>query len=137
MYLNVNRINVWAASLVDHPGSLAQKFTTLSKGGANLEFVVARRTPDKPDGGVVFLAPLDDATAADAGFEVAKGLHTVRIGGPDQPGVAHLVTRAIASEGLNLRGMSAAAIDRRFVIYLAFDTEADADKAVARLQRPL
>ena len=42
------------------------------------------------------------------------------------------MTEAIAGAGINLRGLSAAAIGKRFVTYLVLDTAADATK-VARI----
>ena len=39
--------------------------------------------------------------------------------------------------GINLRGLSAAAIGRRSVSYLAFDSAADADNAVSILRKAL
>ena len=48
MALKVQRVDTWAASLEDEPGSLAAKLEALSSAGVNLEFVIARRAPDKP-----------------------------------------------------------------------------------------
>ena len=59
MKLKVNRSDVWAATIEDKPGGLANKLEALAKVGANLEFVLARRTPERgPGQGVVFLTPL-------------------------------------------------------------------------------
>ena len=43
MALQVARTKVWAASMQDRPGGLAEKLEPLAKAGANLEFVIARR----------------------------------------------------------------------------------------------
>jgi hypothetical protein len=134
MALKVTRVDTWAASIKDRPGGLAAKLETLAKAGANLEFVVARRSPDRPGTGVVFVAPIKGARATRAarlaGFKTAKALHTVRAEGPDRPGLGAKITGAIACAALNLRGLSAAAIGKRCVVYLAFDTDAAAAKAV-------
>ncbi|HWI56942.1 MAG TPA: amino acid-binding protein, partial [Bacillota bacterium] len=58
MKLKVTRTDVWAATIDDRPGSLADKLAALTAAGANLEFVTARRTPEKPGKGVVFVTPL-------------------------------------------------------------------------------
>jgi hypothetical protein len=42
-----------------------------------------------------------------------------------------MLAKALADAGINLRGLSAAAIGKKFVCYLALDTPQDADKAVA------
>jgi predicted amino acid-binding ACT domain protein len=45
---------------------------------------------------------------------------TLRVEGPDQPGIGERMLRAIADLGINLRGVSAAAIGGRFVTYIGF-----------------
>jgi hypothetical protein len=139
MKLKVNRQDVWAASLVDQPGGLAAKLAALDKADANLEFLIARRTPDKPGQGVVFLTPLKGAAqrkaAERAGFMKTESLHSVRVEGPDRPGFGAKITAALAAAGVNLRGLSAAAIGKRFVAYLALDSAEDAAKAIRMLKR--
>ena len=49
---------------------------------------------------------------------------------PDQPGLGAKLTRKLADAAINLRGLSAAAIGRQCVCYLAFDTAEAAAKAV-------
>jgi len=140
MGLQVERTNIWAASIDDRPGALAEKLSALSEAGANLEFVIARRTPERRGKGVVFVTPLKGAkelrAAKRAGFARATSLHSLRAEGPDKPGAGAKVAAALAEAGINLRGLSAAAIRRRFVCHLAFDKAADAAKA-ARILRKL
>jgi hypothetical protein len=139
MKLKVTLVDVWVASIEDRPGGLAGKLAALAEAGANLEFVVARRAPDKPGTGVVFLAPIKGAAreraAQAAGFAKAAGLHEVRVEGQDKPGLGAKITQALAVAGLNLRGLSAAAIGRRCIVYLAFDSADDALKARDILKR--
>ncbi len=138
MTLNVRQVKVWSASIDDRPGGLAQKLDLLAKAGANLEFVIARRTPEQPGKGVVFVTPLDGEAvkaAQAAGFNVSDSLHSVRVEGPDEPGLGAKLTAALAHAGINLRGLSAAAIGNRMVCHLALDTSSDALKAVEGLQR--
>ena len=138
MALNVTRVDVWAASIEDQPGGLAEKLEELAAAGAQLEFVVARRAPDKPGTGVVFLAPVTGAAqvraAKKAGFEKTGSMHSVRIEGPDKPGLGARMTRALAGAGINLRGLSAAAMNKRCVVYLSVDSAADATKAMRILK---
>ena len=107
-------MDTWAATLDDQPGSLASKLSALPSAGVKLEFIIARRTPEKLGKGVVFVTHIKDATgsraARCAGFAKTKSLHTVRIEGPAKPGQVARVTQALAETGLNLRGLSAAAI---------------------------
>ena len=139
MALNVTRVDVWAANIQDRPGGLAEKLAALAEAGAQIEFVIARRAPDKPSKGVVFLTPLKGAAqiraARKAGFEKSKSLHSVRIEGPDKPGLGARMTQTLAEAGINLRGLSAAAIGKRCVVHLALDGSADATKAARILKR--
>jgi hypothetical protein len=140
MALKVQRVDTWAAALEDSPGSLATKLNALSKGGVNLQFVIARRAPGKPGTGVVFVTPIQGATgrraAKEAGFEKTDSLHTVQVEGPDKRGQGGMMIQTLADGSLNLRGVSAAAIGRKFIAYIALDTREDAAKAV-RLLRAL
>ena len=70
------------------------------------------------------------------GFEKTETLHSLRIDGPDKPGLGAKITAALAEGGINLRGLSAVVIGKRFALYLAFDRSADATKAV-RLAKKL
>jgi len=134
MGLKVSEVDVWAATIEDRVGGLVDKLASLSAAGANLEFVIARRAPEQPSKGVVFVTPLmgeeQVKAATNAGFVRSSSLHSVRIEGPDRPGLGTMMARALANAGINLRGLSAAAIGKKFVCYLALDTAEDAEKAV-------
>ena len=137
--MKAQQVDTWAASMKDKPGALAAKLTALSPAGANLEFVIARRAPDKPDTGVVFVTPIkgpkQSGAAGAAGFKKTKSLHTVRIEGPDKRGQGARLAQALADKGLNLRGMSAAAIGKKFICHIALDSGAAAAKAVRILRK--
>jgi len=134
------RVDTWAASIPDRSGALAAKLRALATAGVNLELVIARRKGDEPGQSVVFVAPIVGAkqvgAASTAGFTRSGSLHTLRIEGPDKSGQFARVTTALAEHGLNLRGFSACALGKKFICYVALDTEADAVKA-ARLARNL
>ena len=136
--MKVERRDTWSASMKDKPGALQEKLDALHDAGVNLEFVIARREPGKRGSGVVFVTPITGAAqcraARKAGFEKTTSLHTVRVEGPDKKGQGAAITAAIASKGINLRGLSAAAIGRKFVSHIAVDSSADATKAVRVLK---
>jgi hypothetical protein len=44
------------------------------------------------------------------------------------------MTNAIADAGINMRGLSAAALGSRFVAYVAFDSPEDAEKAAKAIR---
>ena len=141
MAYTVKKVDVWAGEIEDRPGGLAAKLADLSNAGANLEFLVSRRAPDKPGTGVVFITPIkgakQKAAAQQAGLSTTDSLRSVRVEGPDRAGLGTKMTRALAAAGINLRGVSAAALGRRTVTYFAFDSAADADNAVRVLKKAL
>jgi len=138
MALKVSRVDVWAVGIKDRPGGLAEKLQVLADAGAEIEFLIARRAPDKRGMGVVFLTPLKGAkqlkAAKKAGFTRAKSLRSVRVEGTDKRGLGAKLTAAMAEKGINLRGLSAAVIGKRFVMHLALDSSADAAKATRVLK---
>ena len=138
MALKVQKVDTWAASLADTPGSLAAKLKALSKAGVNLDFVLARRAPDKPGSGVVFVTPIKSAAgrraAQAAGFRRTARLHTLRLQGPNRRGQGAAFLQALAAKGLNLRGVSAAGLGPKFIAYIALDTQPAAAKAVRVLR---
>lgn len=139
MKLNVSRTDTWAATIDDRPGGLADKLAALAAAGANLEFIIARRAPEQRGSGVVFVTPLKGAkqvkAAEAAGFQKTKSLHSLRIEGADKPGTGVKLAEALAEAGINLRGLSAAAVGKRYVAHLALDTAQDAAKAAAVLKK--
>ncbi len=134
----VEREDVWAAVVEDRSGALANKLTALAEAGADLDFMIARRAPDRPGTGVVFITPLrgdrEIRAATAVGFSVASGLHSVRIEGPNEPGAAAVITRLVAKAGISVRGLSGAVMGTRYVLHLAFDTAEDSQKAIQLLQ---
>ena len=138
MKFKVTPVDVWAASIEDRAGGLAGKLAALMAAGSKLEFVIARRAPEQPGRGVVFVTPLKGPkqvkAAEAAGFLMTGSLHSVRIEGADKPGLGAKMTKALSEAGINLRGLSAAAIGTKFVCYLALDTAEDAKKATDTLK---
>lgn len=133
------RVDVWAASIKDQPGGLAKVLSSLRDAGADLELIIARRAPGEPGTGVVFLAPLrgdeEVSTAAMLGFNVTSSVQSVRVQGDNEPGVASELTEKLAAAGINLRGLTAAVMGTRFVMYIGLDSAADAAKVIDILQQ--
>ncbi|HEX9276352.1 MAG TPA: ACT domain-containing protein [Casimicrobiaceae bacterium] len=139
MDLLVERVDVWAATIEDRPGGLARVLGTLRDAGADLQFIISRRAPEAPGKGVVFVTPLQGdreiEAAAQVGFNVTRTLHSVRIMGRDQPGVAAELTEKLANGQVNLRGFSASVIGTQFVAYAAMDSLDDTNKAMEILAK--
>lgn len=96
MDLLVEHVDVWAVTIEDKPGGLAGVLATLQDVGANLQSIIARRAPEQPGKGVVFVTPLEGdreiAAAAEVGFNVTQTLHSVRIMGQNRPVIAAELT---------------------------------------------
>jgi hypothetical protein len=139
MKLVITRENLWVSAINDKPGGLNGKLDLLAQAGADLQFVLARRAPDKPGKGVVFLAPLKGpkqlSAARKAGFHKSRSIAALRVEGANKAGAGAEITGALAGAGINLRGLSTVVLGRKFVLYLAFDQSADATKARRALGR--
>ena len=69
MDLIVEHSDVWAAPIEDKPGGLANALGSLREAGADLKFIIARRTSNDPGKGVLFVTPLGgDSVAVTATF---------------------------------------------------------------------
>jgi hypothetical protein len=140
MDLLVEQVDVWAAPIKDKPGGLANLLTGLRDVGANLQFIIARRSAEQPGTGVVFVTPLQGdrecAAAAQLGFNLSHSLHSVRVMGRDRPGVAAELAQKLAEGNINVRGFSASVIGTQFVAFVALDSAADAKRAMDMLTKP-
>ena len=138
MAVKVTKVQVWAGDIVDQPGGLDSVLGRLADAGANLECVISRRQPEKPGTGVVFVTPIKgkkvQAAATEAGLKTADNIVTLRVEGSDKPGVGNQMTSALASAGINVRGVTAAVIGGKFVSYVALDSAEDASKATKALK---
>jgi predicted amino acid-binding ACT domain protein len=141
MAYEITKEDVWVAEIEDRAGAVAEKLEALSRVGVNLEFMIARRAPDKPGKGVVFMAPFrgEDSVrgALQAGLSQWTSASTLRVEGPDRPGLGALITWTVANEGISMRGVSGAKLGQRSAFYLAFDSATDADRASEALVNAL
>jgi predicted amino acid-binding ACT domain protein len=139
MDLLVEHVDVWAAAIQDKPGAVAELLRALHKAGADLQFIIARRAPDKPGTGVVFVTPLQGdreiRAASQLGFNVTQSLHSIRVMGQDRAGIVAELTQALAEAGINLRGLAASVIGSQFVAYVGVDSLEDANNAMHILTR--
>src|SRR5258708_26864868 len=139
MALKASRTDMWTCPLEDRAGGTAEKLEALAKAGASLEMVFARRAPEQPDKGILFVAPIKGAkvirAAQEAGIVKAEGIHAVRVEGGDKPGLGAKIARGLGSAGTSFRGLTAIAVGRKFICYIALDSEQDAGKAVAALKK--
>lgn len=138
MDLLVNRVDVWTASIADKPGGLSGTLKGVYEAGADLDFVIARRAPDKPGTGAVFLTPIrgdrEVEAASTLGFNLTSSVDSVRVEGDNVPGAAVNIADVIANADINIRSFSAAVIGPRYIAYIGFDNASDADRAAKVLQ---
>ncbi len=129
MELYLEGEDVWVASLDDKPGALGATLGLLADAGANLDFIISRRSPEEPGTAVVFVTPLRtdlEVQAGDeAGFSVTRKTYSVRVQGRDEPGVAAKLTKAIGEAGINMAGFSCAKLGAAFVAHIRVDTMED------------
>ena len=139
MKLKATRAVVWAAAVEDRPGGVAEKLEALANAGSNLDFILARRAPESPGMGVVFVTPLTGErqmkAATDAGFLKTERMHVIRVEGINRRAFGSVMASAIAAARISLRGFSTTALGKRFIGYLAFDRAKDAAKATRVLRR--
>src|SRR5262245_25787715 len=139
MALKVSKADVWAVTIDDRPGGAARKLETLAKAGANLEMLLARRTAEQPGQGVMFVTPIKGKKAVEAaqaaGMGQPQSIHSVRVEGGDKPGLGAKIARALGDAGINFRGMSAIAIGKKFVSFVALDSADDQARAIATLKK--
>ncbi|HLQ43679.1 MAG TPA: ACT domain-containing protein [Planctomycetaceae bacterium] len=139
MAITVTKVDVWTTEIPDQPGGLSAKLDPLAKAGVNLDFVMARRQPDKPGSGVAFAVGMKGAKGAKvataASWQKSETIGAVRVDGGDKPGACHKLLQKLAAANINLRGMSASVIGKKFVTFLAFDSIADAAQAAKLLKK--
>jgi hypothetical protein len=139
MALNVSKAEVWSGEIEDQAGGAADKLEQLARAGASLEYVLARRTPEQPGKGILFVYPIKGAkvvrAALAAGLSKAENIYSIRIEGSDKPGLGARIARDLAQAAISFRGLSAMALGKKFVSYIALDNAADAAKATSLLKK--
>jgi hypothetical protein len=137
--LKATKAEVWAVNIDDRAGGVANKLEALAQAGASLEMVFARRTPENPGKGMLFVTPVKGAkvvrAAREAGMGVPPSIYSVRVEGADRPGLGAKISRALGDAGVSFRGISGIAIGRKFVSYVACDNAEDQAKAIAALKK--
>jgi hypothetical protein len=139
MKLKVTRAEMWKATIDDRPGGAAAVLDPVAQAGANFEFAFARRAPEMPGQGLLFVLPVKGkkvvAAAQAAGLAMAPDMHMLRIEGADKPGTTAAIARAMADAGINFRALSATAAGRNFRAFLALDSAEDAARAAGALKK--
>ena len=130
----VERVDVWSASIADKTGGLSWLLKGMDEAGADFNFIIARRTPENPGSGVVFVTPIrgdrEIKAASTLGFSRTNSVAAVCYEADNKPGATAELTELIADAGINIRGLSVAVSGTRFVAYIGFDSANDAETAI-------
>ncbi len=139
MSYEIKKVDVWSVEILDQPGGLSSVLQPLVEAGANLNFLLARRTSSGK--GIAFLSPLEGASvikkAKSLGFQKNKDIAVLKITGPDKAGLGLLILSTLSSAGINIRGISASSIRKNCNIWISFDNSKDANKASKLIQKIL
>jgi hypothetical protein len=134
MALRIHRVQVWSGELPDKPGAAAATLECLSGAGADLEYLMTRPHPSKPDVSVLFLAPVEGPrqteAAQAAGLAPAREVAMLCVESENRPGIGSRIMSELAVAGINLRGISISTVGDSMAAYLAFDGEDSAHLAV-------
>ena len=133
------RVEVWAASIQDQPGGLAKVLRGLRDAGADLELIIARRARRSREPAscswprCVATRRLRLrrcwASMSPAAFNrsVLKEI--------TNPAIASEMADKLAAAGVNLRGLTAAVMGTKFIMYIGLDNAADAARVVDLLRQ--
>ena len=114
MAMKIEKIDVWSGEIRDEVGGLSAALNPLVTAGADFTFLIARRQPEKPGIGIVFLGGLRGAkqtkAAQTVGIAKSADVAGLRIEAADKPGLVHQIVTKLGSAGINLRGLSASVI---------------------------
>jgi hypothetical protein len=139
MKLKITKSEMWKATIDDQPGGAAAVLDPVARAGANLEFAFARRAPEMPGKGLLFVTPVKGkkvvAAAQAAGLGPAPDMHLLRIEGGDKPGTTAAIARTLANAGISFRALSATAVGRNFKGFLVLDSAEDAARSSAALKK--
>jgi hypothetical protein len=118
---------------------LADVLRSVAEAGGNIECVIARREPSVPGKGQVFVTLSHgrkaQAAAERAGLSLVDDVVTLRVEGPDAPGLGGRVTGALEKAQINVRGVSTVTQGGNFVCYIGLDSVHDGQAAMPALKR--
>jgi len=139
MKLKITKGEMWKATIDDRPGGAAAVLDPVARAGADFEFAFARRAPEMPGRGLLFVTPVKGkkavAAAQAAGLGPAPDMHLLRVEGGDKPGTTAAIARALADAGISFRAFSATAVGRSFKGFLVLDSAEDAARAAGVLRK--
>lgn len=139
MPIKVTQIKPWKLEVEDRPGALADALTPIAEAGVNLEYVEAYAHEAEPGKASIFVYPITGRkainAATNAGFQQVSESPFVLVEGDDMPGLGQKLSRALADAGINIHGVSALVIGKKFRAVFSFENPQDAKKACRALRK--
>ena len=138
MSLTVKHITLWRAEVENKPGVLARTLDALASAGADLRVVMGYRYPGGAETAAIEVYPVTtkkSVAAAQAAGLSASSIPTLLVEGDDQPGLAHVVAKAIGDAGINLGFFVAQVAGRRYSAVVGFENEAEANNAALLIKK--
>jgi hypothetical protein len=134
MTLRIHRVQVWSGEIPDQPGAAAAMLERISRAGADLEYLMTRPHPKKPDASMLFLAPVQGPQQAEAarsaGLSPTRDFAMLCVESENRPGIGSQMMSQLAVAGINLRGISISTVGDKMAAYLGFDSEDSAALAI-------
>lgn len=140
MAISIRPVTLWRSEVENRPGVLASTLEHLARSGANLQVVMAYRYPGNESRAAIEVHPVagkKPTAAAQAAGLTASGIPTLRLEGPDRPGLGYATSKAITDAGVNIAFFVTQVIGNRYSTVIGFDSEADARKAAAAVRKAL
>lgn len=138
MPVTVKKVALWRRELDNRPGALAGILEPLVRAGASFQIAMGYRFPGNETRAAVELAPImgkkSAAAAAGAGLQPSS-IPTLIVTGDDRPGLGYALAQGMADGGINMAFLVAQVIGRKYSAIFGFESEADADRAVAIIKR--
>ena len=158
MAFGITEVEVWEGEIEDRPGALSEQLAEVFRAGADLDLMISRPCPATSRARRSFLAAIKSWLSGSSSDPAAPGTcnlllaplhgeaqtqaadqaglkqstqHWLRLEGPDRPWLAAGIARTVADIGM--RSLTAAVIRDRAVMYLSFDSDAEARRAAEAL----
>ena len=138
MPVTVKKVALWRRELDNRPGALAGVLEPLVRAGTDFQVAMGYRFPGNETRAAVELAPVTGkksaAAAQQAGLQPST-IPTLIVSGDDRPGLGYSLAQGMADAGINMAFLVAQVIGRKYSAIFGFESEADADRAVAIIKR--
>jgi len=138
MPVTVKKVALWRRELDNRPGALAGVLEPLVRAGASFQIAMGYRFPGNETRAAVELAPVtgkkSSAAAQQAGL-APSSIPTLVVTGDDRPGLGYALAQGMADAGINMAFLVAQVIGRKYSAIFGFESEADAERAVAIIKR--